>query len=1210
MNEIVRSADAASKKINTIIHARNIEIELIKNGFSSVVNGDFGACFISGPPGIGKTCLVRYAAKEMGTTELAFVCGKFRQNDNKPLIAISEILEQITKNLLTLPQDKLSNVKNAIKGLMGSDAQVIVSLCPYAAKLVGQQNPMDTGAYGRIRYRVRRAIYQFISIACEALFPLIVFIDDLHWADTSSVDVIEALMKNRQYLNIYLIFAYRDDEAKALRNIEIIRKKTANDATCIKLKALSDQDIRIYLQMLFGDTVQGLNYVARITYGLSMGNPLYLRQMIELFVSEGILTYSDMNQNWTVDLNRINDIVLPKNVGEVISQRLERISGDNNRLLEFVACLDGQASFSMLARLTGYREELLEGRLGKLCGAALLIRDPDANEPSFSFVHDTVFELIYQNIPEDLRAKTHFDIANELAQGFAPLFIASHLMRADISLLKANSLKWANLLYRAGIEAKQTTVIEYAQKIFETCLELRADKKITELCLNIRLELMECFFLTGREEKAKSGYKELIKEYPNHVLAIKRRYLSLYAYRNDAKNVMQLGEEILGHLNFKIRMPVIDILFSWKTFKGIDKIKDIKNTEDKRILIIIDTMVKMVSCAYAFDVKRYQILLLQMGILAVRYGYSYSAAIGYAAYSLMYNSVWKNPKKMLKVAEITLECTKDTDSAYGLSMSYFVIGSFILPLSIPLRNSIVCLQKSVESGKRTGDFISSGYSAASIVHVKYLSGEPLPDVRRHIDTQQADPVLRRQHTLEFVCDIYKRHIQYLAAGKEQEIKLKNKQILSIDTYRAFQVEAYYLTGKTMEAYAFIKKIKANTFKGYVLVLNYTFFSTLVRIEIHPSLNTKEQRINKKAIKQQIKEIEYWVKICKDNHYAQLLLLKAVYADLFDINKPSEKLYNEAIVFAERQGNLRIAAIGNLLAAKKYRGQNKFAKFYAQEAVSLLRKWGALYVARLTEKDFGLAAGDGSEKPETAAAGQSEISVGKNILAELSDIQAMDETQAYKRLAELIAEVSDADYAAIIFEQSNDMYLHYEMRGEAKAFEQPRNVNYVSGIAHKVIRYVQRTGEVVVVKNKSEAGIFAGDSHISQKGSISILCMPLSLLGILIGVVYIENSRGFSEAALQAVKSMIPLMASKRTTISNVNIKSILSPRKASSPLSGREQEILERIAKGVSNSDISEELGITMGTVRNHLSSIYGKLEADSRIQAVLRAKEMNIIDI
>lgn len=116
--------------------------------------------------------------------------------------------------------------------------------------------------------------------------------------------------------------------------------------------------------------------------------------------------------------------------------------------------------------------------------------------------------------------------------------------------------------------------------------------------------------------------------------------------------------------------------------------------------------------------------------------------------------------------------------------------------------------------------------------------------------------------------------------------------------------------------------------------------------------------------------------------------------------------------------------------------------------------------------------------------------------------------------------------------------------------------------------------------------------------------------MLVGIIYMEKTGGggFHDHLPAFVKGFLPSLLAKQTSIREMNLQSVLNPPKEYSLFTERELEVLKLLAQGLSNSEISAELNIMLGTVKNHLRNIYAKLETDNRVKAVTRARELKII--
>jgi Response regulator containing a CheY-like receiver domain and an HTH DNA-binding domain len=460
----------------------------------------------------------------------------------------------------------------------------------------------------------------------------------------------------------------------------------------------------------------------------------------------------------------------------------------------------------------------------------------------------------------------------------------------------------------------------------------------------------------------------------------------------------------------------------------------------------------------------------------------------------------------------------------SLKIAYFILGTFVTHWSGPLKNTIGYLEKSVEEGAREGEFLFSSYAITFTVITKYVMGVPLAEIKRDINRGRENRQRLEHYLTRCIYDIYADHIHQLEEGNaapKAPSQMEDEYYGNKELFAEFiklnsdmiQLHRLYLEGEIESAYRLTAEIapRVDRHKGFVLNVEFLFYSILTRTAIHKDLQETEKQRNKKLIKKYLNELKYWVGIYKGNHFARYLLARAGYDALFKKGKVTEKLYREAIDFAEKQGNLPLAALANLLAAKHFSSDRKLSLFYGKEAVNLYRNWGAGYIADLK--------------------------------------------------------------------------------------------------AHRIIRYVARTETEVLLNKKPFGGIFAKDPCLRDKDKLSLMCIPIKDLGVLTGIIYLEKwcEDGFGTELSSFVKAFIPALTAGKASDNEINVRSIFCPND-NSLFTDRELEVLRLVATGMSNSDISKHLFITQGTVRNHLSNIYAKLEVDNRVKAVIKAKDLKII--
>lgn len=1236
------------EKISKTMVGRSRETELFKKQFDHVLEGGMGLTAVSGHPGIGKSFFVERAAALFTVGSVTYVRGKFRQYGQSPLIAFSEIIEQLVRHILTLPTEALKNIKNDLNQKLNADSGIILSVCPYAQILFETHKAVHADNLEKLKYRVRKAVRQLLLIVSTALFPLIIFIDDLQWADALSAGIIEALCQEDGALNLHLVLAWRNPDTSG--TYPNPAKLPKSDGILIELGALQLEDINQYVRLVFGDNIEHKEHLVRILFGLTMGNPFNMDRVVRLLMQQKALAYSALEDKWVLRHSKMEKLNLPADIEQLILRQINELGKEEKELLSLLSCC-GNTTAPLLGALTDTESDLLEFRLDRLCRNSLLIKKaPEDRTPDaaiYSFPHDIILRLAYQQMDAAERSKTHYRIAEALAffhngtpGTSARLAMAAHFLEADRTLVSPDKVKpWANALYEAGIDAKTGMAPEQALRIFECCADLLCSDKAQEksgFMLRIQLELGDCRFICGQAEEAKQRFEALMAEYPEteNLIEIKRTYLRLCARNGDFEKVMGLGAELLAHLGFKLDPKCLlpDLIKSKLLFtdRKISRLTSAPAITETRQLYILETLTVMALAANRTDDGLSAIFALKLAVLSARYGNSDYAPAAYAAYCYVLFSVLRQPGKGRRLEKVVLELIENCGNSDSKSTAWFLLGGFTHHLTNSLEDTLECLGKSVEEGEKEGGSLYGSYACAFIIITQYMTGRPLDGLRQIIDDYRRLPKRPDYNVVLSLCDIYAGQIHQLKNGilplretpymKERESGNKDLFELTILLVgMIIELERLYLAGKMEEAYGLTVGIAPvmTSFLGFILDVEYMFYNILTRLSMHRNLSGKEQRRNKKIIKKHLKELRYCVGIYRGNHYARYLLARAEYDAVFAPEKSSDKPYREAMAFARQQGNLSLEALANLLAARYHREDGRLSGFYASEAVNLYKKWGADHLGALILREMKPSCGEAVAAKEPVLRFDRTDDIGNkshDILFHLGKIEKMSGDEGYLYLLGVLTEQMEVDYCAVFFEKSDEMFLKYHKRKDnaACAHSEDINLNHLGGLPHKLIRYVARTETEILWDKKAAGGLSWNDPYLADKENFSLACLPVRYSGVFIGIIYLEKSGGdgIGDELLSFVKGFVPSLLSRQTNIRETNIPSVLKPRFENSTFTERELEVLRLLAEGMSNAEISKELYITLGTVSNHLRSIFAKLEVDNRMKAVLKAKELKMIQI
>jgi DNA-binding SARP family transcriptional activator len=237
----------------------------------------------------------------------------------------------------------------------------------------------------QVRGRTFRALQKLLC-AVSRRAPLVLVLDDLHWADTQSLEVVSLLMEVLESHPLLLLCLLRPEADQKCWNLgSVASRKCPERFTEIRLKELGRLESRRMLESLLD--VQDLPAsVESLVFGRSRGNPFYIEEIVRSLVDEGAITRD--GGGW-----RIRESISPPNVADnvvaVTQSRVDRLDVEAKRLLQCAAVNGGPSSRSVLLRILP-DEEVLEESLAALERAALVFEEKTLPEPEYSFRHSLV----------------------------------------------------------------------------------------------------------------------------------------------------------------------------------------------------------------------------------------------------------------------------------------------------------------------------------------------------------------------------------------------------------------------------------------------------------------------------------------------------------------------------------------------------------------------------------------------------------------------------------------------------------------------------------------------------------------------------------------------------------------------------------------------------------------------------------------------------
>lgn len=264
---------------------------------------------VTGFSGIGKTAVINEIHKPILAARGYFITGKFDQFQRDiPLSALVRALKDLIDQLLTESPAQVEHWKAKILEALGDNAQVVIDVLPELEWLIGKQ-PAVTQLDGiAAQNRFNWIFGQFIRVFPTAEHPLVLFLDDLQWADLASLQFLQVLMSNSDIRHLLLLGAYRDNEVSAAHPLMLAIDEIRKAGTMVNtmmLEPLKQTDLNGWIAETLGCPFEVALPLTRLVESKTQGNPFFSHQFLHALYTENLITFNRENGYWECDLTQV-----------------------------------------------------------------------------------------------------------------------------------------------------------------------------------------------------------------------------------------------------------------------------------------------------------------------------------------------------------------------------------------------------------------------------------------------------------------------------------------------------------------------------------------------------------------------------------------------------------------------------------------------------------------------------------------------------------------------------------------------------------------------------------------------------------------------------------------------------------------------------------------------------------------------------------------
>lgn len=463
---------------------RSEERSLLRQAVDRAATGAGGVALIAGEAGLGKTRLVDEVAAEAKARGMFVVRGQCHDMEGAPPYV--PFVEAIEYGLTVTSRD-------VFRTAMGDAGPEIARFVPKVHLAFPDLPPPLALPTDQARHYMFESVCDFFERAA-AIQPLLVVLEDLHWADESTTQLLASVARRAGRASLLVIGTYRDVDLGPkdpfTRGIEQLARLQA--VSRITLKRLGAAEVAEMLRALSGQAPP--ERLVRLIYSETEGVPFFVEEVYRHLAEEQRLT--DAEGKWLPQVE-IGEIEVPETVRLVLGRRIDRISEVAQRILTTAACVGRTFTFEFLSALAQETEDDLLDALEEAERARLLIAE-SGRHPRFVFAHEQIRQTLLGRMSFVRRQRLHRRVADTI-EALHPGHLDEYVSDLAYHLAQAGAReRAANYLNQAGASAASRLATPEALTLFARAVELADSGSTRRSALRARGELLLGLF-RGRE---------------------------------------------------------------------------------------------------------------------------------------------------------------------------------------------------------------------------------------------------------------------------------------------------------------------------------------------------------------------------------------------------------------------------------------------------------------------------------------------------------------------------------------------------------------------------------------------------------------------------------------------------------------------------------------------------------------------------------------
>ena len=1195
---VIGSRDIVQKfLIPQNLYGREKELQQLLNLFEDAANGHTKFCLVHGYSGVGKSVLVneidRFQVRERGF----LVQSKFDQfQQGEAYSALAETYRSLVQQVLLLPKNQLEHWGQRLLAELAPNASIVIDLVPELELIIGKQPPVAKLAPDAAYHRMHLVLATFLRVFADEGHPVVLFLDDLHWSDLPTLELLRRIVTSREQSHLLLIGAYRSNEVTAGHPLHTLLDdlKSQDNILNIFVKPLDKAAISHLVADSLSCESEQAHDLSELLYDKAKGNPLFTNELLRQLYKQGVITSDSLTGHWLWDVETANWTDMSGDVVTFMLDNLRQLPQETQEVLKLAACIGNRFNLQALSII--YQHSVTDTAIALLPALKQHTVQPLHSDyrlvnnydnaldftPSYRFQHDKVQQAAYELIDAQEFAQVHLSIGRLMVDNTRGSIanqdlsdIVGHLNKGRCLITAAGErLRLAEFNLRAGKRARHATAYKAALDYLLICEQLLPETpwlETPELMKTLAYEIQQCYYLTGATEEADDWIEKMLAHADSNL----QRSDILATRTRQYATLGRMNESIVAAIQ---GLALLDIeVTEQPTLADIDaeRVQVLENLADREIAQLVDASIVEAPAIHiamrllmeifpaAFlsgSGNLFPYLVLKSVNLSLKHGNSPESAFAYAAYGMLLCGELDEPALGYQYGKLGLAVNERLDDLSLRSRVIYVYAMFVHHWSNHWSTLTPWFRKGIEAGYQSGDLLYLAYSAQDCVlwdprldleTAEFNHAKNIEIVRECAYQDSLDSgtlfLQMQRNFLDRTESLLSLSDESFDQDKCMEGMQQRQFMTGIANHHIYNAEICFLYGDHRKALEFVRAqdILIKSAMSLPQLVRFYVVANLTLCTHYPQMDLQEQEGTLQRLHTDLARMTRWADNCEDNFRHLQYLMTAELERISEAPCLVMHFYDQAIDAAKKSGFLRDEATAceraaHYLIAQK---QVKSAEGYLRAAYNIYDRWGA-------KRKVGLMLKESTILRELMG-----TSYLFNKPAEITDLDLASVMKAsrkisgeiildrvLKRTMDILLENAGAQWGCMVVRHGDNFIVESAKlpEGGISSLNVPDHMRLPYGegetlpIPMTLISEVFHRSEALVLHDAVNEGAFMRDPYVMALKPRSVLCVPI-IRERFNGLLYMENNLSSGVFTKDRVEIIRLLAAQASVAIENASL---------------------------------------------------------------------------